>query len=317
MPPVRSSIRTLLLELSYSHRVSYYDDWRDAFHESREFECTSRNIFKLSAADLARQVDSYDAIVMLHSCNADTLEYLAPLAGVLGQRRRAKLVSFVGNEFNTPYVSMSERLALLKLARVDVVASQLLPQAAQYLYERTGAQSVSLPHALNPRVFRSVSNYAARPLDIGSKGYRYPPFLGDEDRNRILRFAANKARRLGLRVHIDQDRRLARGHWADFLRSCWATVSSEGGSWYLDPDDTLIRSISDFLSRKRRGLVIKNDSVVRRAARRLPYSVKSALWKLLERGPIKFEIMDDLNASFGELNEHSSLPPSEPLSTAR
>ncbi len=64
-----------------------------------------------------------------------------------------------------------------------------------------------------------------------------------------------------------------------------------------------MHDIYAYLSSKRTGLVIKNDSALRRAGRSLPTSVKSLLWRLLKSGPLKFEILDDFNTDFEELDE--------------
>ena len=140
----QSRIRTLLLSLTYPNRVSYYDDWRDAFTSHPSFDCTERNILKISPNTLTRHLDEYDAIIVLHSCNSDTLEYFRKIAPILGQRRGGRLVSFVGNEFNSPYVSMPERTRLLRDARCDIVATQLLQEAGSYLYGSSGARVLSV-----------------------------------------------------------------------------------------------------------------------------------------------------------------------------
>jgi hypothetical protein len=293
----------LILTLAYPHRASYYDDWRDAFVDNPDFDSTVLNILSLRPSDLARNIDTYDAIILLHSCNNDALDYITPLADVLARRRRAKLLSFVGNEYDSPYLSMSERIRMIKAARTDIVATQLLEEAGHYLYAETTARVISVPHALNPRVFRPGLPHAERRLDIGVKGYRYPPYLGDDDRNRLLRMFSERATRYGLSVDISEDRRLKRDDWAEFLADCRGTISTETGSWYLGASDALIREIYEYLVTKRSGIVIKNDSVFRRAARRLPTPVKAILWAALKRGPVKFEVLADFETPFEELNQ--------------
>jgi spore maturation protein CgeB len=296
-------LRTLVLTLDYPHRVSYYDDWSDAFTTSPHFSCAVDNVLVLKPADLARDIEDYDAVIMLHSCNSDTLDLLEPIVPVLAQRRRAKLLSFVGNEFNSPYVSTVLRNRMLCEARVDIIATQLLREAGEFLYQNTGARVISVPHALNPMAFRPGPEHSTRRLDIGVKGYRYPPFLGDDDRNRLIDHFKANAGRLGLQVDISEDQRIARNGWAGFLGDCRGTISTEVGSWFLEPDDALVTRIYEHLKASRKGLVIKNDSFARRAARRLPMSVKAALWKLLKLGVVKFEILDDFNTTFAELDD--------------
>jgi len=294
-------LRTLILTLEYPNRASYYSDWSNAFSNSKHFRCQVANLFHLGPRRLGRVVDEYDAIVALHSCNSDTLDYFEPLAPVLGNRRKAKLLSFVGNEFNSPYVSMPKRVALLREARCDLIATQLLQEAGEFLYSGTGARIISVPHALNPNAFRPGPKDSARHLDIGVKGYRYPAFLGDDERNRIVAYFLANASRHGLLIDISEDKRLGRRKWADFLADCRGTISTETGSWYLDRDDALIIGIREYFRLKRTGIVISNESWLRRVARHLPTPVKSALWQVLRRGPVGFEVFDDFATPFADL----------------
>src|SRR5262245_39929289 len=80
-------IRTLVMSLEYPNRASYYSDWRDAFCGSRDFACQLLNILDLRPKRLRSMIEEYDAIVLLHSCNSDTLDYLAPLTQILVNRR--------------------------------------------------------------------------------------------------------------------------------------------------------------------------------------------------------------------------------------
>ncbi len=304
MPSVesRTAIDTLVLTLVYPHQVSYYDDWLDAFVASADFRCTVLNILGLSAVELRRALERAEAIIVLHSCNADTLDYLRQVAPVLGDRRRGKLLAFVGNEYNSPYLSTRERVSLLRSARCDIIATQLLDEAGQYLYAATGAQVASVPHALNPNVFKSsISSANCRPIDVGIRGYRYPAFLGDDDRNRLLIRVSETCPAFGLSTDMVEDVRLDRARWAEFLGRCNGTVSTEAGSWFIEPDDVLMSRIRAYLDKQRRGAVIRSDTPLRRLVRRLPVSIKVMLWKILRHGPIRLDQLDDINMPFAEL----------------
>lgn len=298
-----SASRALLLTLQYPNRASYYDDWRDAFCGSAEFDCTVVNILGLEPARLSRMIEDFDAIIMLHSCNSDTLDYFSAIAPFLGDRRRAKLAIFAGNEYNSPYVSMPDKVRLFRNSRADIVATQLLAEAGEFLYGENDYRVISIPHALNPDAFQPGKLDAQRRLDIGVKGYRYPAYLGDDDRNRIINCFQASADRLGLVVDISEDRRLSREQWGAFLGDCRGTISTETGTWYLEKDDSLILDIHAYLKSKRKGLVISNDGALRRLARFLPSSVKEVLWSRMRNGPVKFEPLDDFNTPFEELYE--------------
>lgn len=296
-----SRIKTLILALIYPNRVSYYDDWRNAFEKHPGYECSVRNIMTLTPTQLRAEIEQFDAIILLHSCNSDTLDYFAPLVPVLAERRSARLATFVGNEFSSPYVSTAQRVRLFAEARCDIVATQLLQEAGDYIYAASGARIVSMPHALNPAVF--TPGPEARDRDIGVRGYKYPPYLGDDDRNTMMRFFIENGARMKLSVDVGEDKRLNRADWASFLQTSYGTITTETGSWYISPNDELINRIYDYLKSKRSGIVISNESPLRRAARHLPSPVKAVLWRLLQKGPIGFEVLDDYNTSFAELNE--------------
>jgi len=181
-----SQIRTLILTLQYGHRGSYYDDWAGAYSGSELFDCQTSNLMKITPEDLSAILEEFDLVVLLHSATADTLEYLVPLQSVLADRSRAKLLAFVGNEFNSPYIPLESKVNALNACRVDVIATQLLEEAGRYAYKNIGAKIVSLPHALNPAAFPPGKTYGQRRIDIGMRSYRYPPYLGDNDRNRII-----------------------------------------------------------------------------------------------------------------------------------
>ncbi len=305
MPPTddrsKNALRTLILTLRYPNRASYYDDWCDAFIRSSHFDSTVRNILTIKPHELARELPEYDAFILLHSTNSDTLEYLAAVAPALGARSKGKLIAFAGNEYNSPYVSLPEKVRLLKEAGCDAVATQLLLEAGEFLYGGLGCRVVAVPHALNPAAFSPGPEHGARRLDLGVKGFRYPAYLGDEDRNYITQYFMENVSRFGLKADISEDSRLSRSDWAAFLASCRGTISTETGSWYLERDDDRVKRIHAYLSARRSGVVISNESRFRRLARHLPSPVKSLLWTVLKRGPIKFEVLDDFNTPFAEI----------------
>ncbi|MFP5376671.1 MAG: hypothetical protein ACLGIO_07825, partial [Acidimicrobiia bacterium] len=89
----------------------------------------------------------------LHSTNGDSIADLSRCRGAL-DRRRGPLVVFVGNELNLPAVPLAPKIALLADLGAEIVATQVLQEAGEWLYGgRTSAKVVSLPHALNPEAF--------------------------------------------------------------------------------------------------------------------------------------------------------------------
>lgn len=304
---MRDRWSTLVLYAQYTNRLSYYDDWLDAFRADPALDVTAINIAaRDSRAALARRIKDFDLVVLLHSTNADTLTYIEPFRDVL-LARRGKLVAFVGNELNTPGSPLAARIAHLKAIRADFIATQLLPEAGEWLYaEVESARVISVPHALNPAVFRSTTPAATRPIDIGTRSARYIAYLGDDDRNRL--FALFEAHRFDstLTVDISTAERLDRAGWCAFLNRCKGTIANEAGSFFLERDDRTMDAIRAYVLAKERargGVVIANDLPLRRFGHRLPWFVKEPLRRLLRGGFVRHEMLINEDLAFDEIYE--------------
>ena len=299
-----SAIDGLVLHAHYATRLSYYDDWLDAFARSRDFRMSSHNICDGAALpEIRRAVGAHDLVVLLHSTNADTMMYLNPLRQAL-KDRRGKLLVFVGNELNLPGSPMAEKIAFLRDVEADFIATQLLAEAGRWLYASCpGSRVLSVPHALNVAAFRPGPPRHRRPVDIGTRSARYIPYLGDDERTRLFDLFAEHTFDPALKVDIETDSRLAREDWAGFLHRCKGTVSNEAGSWFLEPDDRTMEEIRAWVRSRTGGIVIANDSALRRLGHRLPWFVKAALRALLSRGPVRHEMLVNEALDFAEIHE--------------
>ena len=293
-----STIRLLMIFAHYTDRLSYYDDWLDAFRQHGSFDVVEFNVaVRDQQGALRENIRNCDAIVLLHSTNGDTTIYLEPYASVLADRK-VPLLSFVGNEVNLPGSPMAEKRRVLSIIRPDWIATQLLQDAGDYLFgDIAGRAVVSIPHALNHYAFRATMPVDGRPIDIGARVARYLPQLGDDDRNRIV----DAFRKLGsegqLKVDIS-DQRLGREGWAEFLNQCTATVSSEAGSWYLERDDATVNAIRAYVLGNTSGVVIANDSALRALGHKLPWWVRAGLRSVLGTGLIRHEALINENLSY-------------------
>lgn len=295
-----SVARVLVLHAQYTDRLSYYDDWLDAFRDSPLFDVTAVNIVSRTARDdIARALAAADLVVLLHSTNGDTTIYLEPFAEQLADRT-CPLLSFIGNEVNLPGSPISAKREVLRRIRPDYVATQLLKEAGDYLWgDLVSKAVVELPHALNPAAFRPGRPQADRPIDIGVRAVRYLPHLGDSDRNALHDFFDAHTFAPDLEVDISTQR-FDRDGWAAFLQSCKATVSSEAGTWWLERDDATIEAIRGWTAdrMKGKGFVIVNDSPLRRLGHKLPWWMRAVLRKIMSAGPVRHEstVTEDLPA---------------------
>lgn len=288
-PSRRSSrLRTLLLFAHYGTRASYYDDWLDAFRTATEFEAFELNICRHDAVSVLRKrIGEVDLLVLLHSVNADHVFYLEPLTSILAERR-CTLVSFVGNEVNLPGAPISEKRRVLKAIRPNLIATQLLAEAGQFLWGDI-ATVIALPHALNPAAFEYRTPPEERKLDLGMRSFRYSATLGDVDRNALLDWIGPWAAALGLTVDVGTTRLDRRG-WARFLSDCRGTASTEAGSWYLQRDDSIVQQIMQHYNDRPGPLVLSSKNIrLRKLAHRLPWQWRERLIRLLAQSPIKYE----------------------------
>jgi hypothetical protein len=296
-----SRIRTVVLTVRYGVRASYYEDWLDAFAASPLFATTSYNLFRRDERRAAmRALGQAELVVALHSCSADTLEFIRPLREAL-KARSGRFLMFVGNEYNLPWAPLGEKRRLMRDVGADWAATQLPLEAGRYLYADCATAVLALPHAANETVFRRDKPDAVRPIDLGGRSFRYPVFLGDNDRNRVYDLFVELGPASGLRVDISTDARLDRPAWAAFLNDCRGTIGTEAGSWYLEHDDETALAIRDFLRARSETPTIRADGWLHAAARRLPYGVKSGLKAVLARSSFRHEALDVPEAAYAEV----------------
>ena len=294
-------IRAVVLTVRYGVRASYYEDWLDAFESSPHFVITAFNLFRLGERRAAiRAVRDAELVVALHPCSADTLRSINPLRQAL-KDRRGRLLVLVGNEYNLPWIRLADKREFLRDVGADWVGTQLPLGAGEWLYGDIGTTVLPVPHAANEFVFRRDKPIDARPIDLGARSFRYPVYLGDDERNRVYDLFARLGPAAGLRVDIANDRRLGRAEWAAFLKNCRGTIGSEAGTWYLERYDRTALAIREFLRERSNGAVIRADGWLHAAARRLPYGVKAGLTALQQRFSLRHEAFGSSEGDFAEV----------------
>ena len=302
-------MKTLVLYSSYTDQMSYFDDWVDAFKEHPNYHSECVNVFNTLSeyANICKKIEKAELIVIHHSMNGDTLKYIHPFINAL-KNRKGKLVSFVGNEVNLPTIGMAPKIKNLQEIEPEIIATQLLQEAGEWLYQNcTKSKVISLPHALNPKAFFSNKNLKQRKIDIGTRSARYGVYIGDNDRNNIIRFFHDNSQKFGLSVDLGLNdgfkKRFNRQDWAVFLSSCKATLSTEAGSFYLEKDDKLVQQIQEYLKKSSRKFVLPNETVLRKIYRNVvPLSVRRSIVNLLKDKLTEVDCLDE-ESDFNEIYE--------------
>ena len=302
-------MKTVLLHAGHTNQISYFDDWIDAFKDHPAFDTQIFNVFAKqdNLNQLVRKIEQSELIILHHSMTGDTLEYLTPFISPL-KNRKGKLVSFVGNEVNLPSMGMAPKIKVLKELEADIIATQLLQEAGEWLYaDCLKSQIISVPHALNPKAFYPSHDFHHRKIDIGTRSARYGVYIGDNDRNTIIQFFHQNAQKYGLSVDLGLEKgcqqRFNRKEWSQFLNSCKATLSSEAGTFYLERDDQLVLNILKYLRNASSKYILPGDTFLRKIYRGvIPNVVRKKIISLLKDKIVEIDNVDQ-DVNFVEIYE--------------
>ena len=222
--------------------LSYVIDWREALCEIPELDvevCNMSNLIEYSK--YLRKISEYPLIIILHSATGDSMSLLLKMVDKFN-RRRGKLVVFVGNEYNL----IAEKIRFICSVEADYVCSQLPLKAANWLYsDCSHSKIIPIPHALNPK-FYSPNPCCSRMTDIGFIGDFYHILIGDMERTNLIRFFQKNAKSLGMSCDI-RTQRLPRNEWAQFLRGCRGILGAESGTYYMDRTGKVIDGLRKYV----------------------------------------------------------------------
>lgn len=225
--------------------ASYLSDWRDAFRSASALSVDTCNITNLLEFQSSRPaIREYDFVVVLHSAAGDRMGLLSHTASWF-QGRRGKLAVFIGNE----YALMDEKISFVARSGADYVCTQLPIETGRALYSGSGAKVVAMPHALNPRVYRSSSG-AHRAMDIGFVGDLYDRLIGDRERTDIVEYFSRSGQKHGLHVDVRLER-MPREEWASFLQTCNGVVGAESGTYFLQRDGRALKCAKTYVKQHR------------------------------------------------------------------
>ena len=235
LPRVDRVAKLFALLQDVNARLSYSADWREAFVASPSLDvevCNINNLVHLGRCLL--NLKRYDLIVVSHVAAGDDMKLLLKIAPAF-QRRRAPIVTFIGNEYDL----LDEKIRFLIKVGCDYVCTQLPLPAGRYLYgECEGCRVVEMPHALNPEHYYPIPD-APRVTDIGFIGDIYWPFIGDRERTEVVEWFERCGEAHGLRCDI-RKQRLSRSEWHQFLNGCKALIGAESGTYYLNERGRLL-----------------------------------------------------------------------------
>lgn len=263
-----------LIEAKYDYQMSYLDQWANAWKKVAN-KTVSLNITQNSDLKILRnQASKFDLLVVLHSVNADSNLWLKKIAD-MHLDSRAPMVMFVGNEFSSPFLSTESRLKLISDIHPEIIATQIPLSCAEWLYGDTGSCVVSAPPGLPEMPNRQM--FQSRRVDFGYRGFTYPWYLLDEDRNLTINSVMNFFKKSMKNLDVSFTHRFKGPQWFEFLESSYFTASSEAGSQYVFRNDDVWRLVQDYFLKIHKFSVLKNDATGMSVLRQLPSPLKRLL----------------------------------------
>lgn len=273
-----------LIEARYDYQLSYLDQWAKAWKQVAKKTETFNIVRNGDLKKLQQKSNEFDLLVVLHSVTADSNSWLKRLSGI-SNASRAPMILFVGNEFSSPFLSTELRLKLISEIAPEIIASQLPIECARWLYERTGSRVVAAPPGL-PDV-EKFETREARKIDFGYRGFPYPWYLLDEDRNETVESASALFRSLNKKIDISFSQRFDSAQWFQFLKDSSFTASSEAGSRYVFRDDEIWRPVQEYFLNQHKFSAVSNDAAGMNLLRQLPGPLKRTLKKVTSTFGVK------------------------------
>ena len=267
-----------LIEARYDYQMSYLDNWRDAW-------CSAADKYKVfniannqGLMEYQKESTNFDLVVVLHSVSSDSNLWLQKL-NQAQVTNRPPMVMFVGNEFSSPFLSTEKRLDLISQISPEFIASQLPIDSAKWLYERVGSKVIAAPPGMPLLTTKDKS--ISRDIDLGFRGFRYPWYLMDNERNNVVDQVIDIFKNQNLVVDASHEKRLNSSEWFGFLSRSRFTVSSEAGAKYIFRDDQVWNPVKEYFATEKKFSALYNDVSGMNLLRRLPSPLKSMLKKFL------------------------------------
>ena len=258
--------------------MSYLDQWKSAWLNAS----TKSEVFNLaqsgSIKKLSSKIRQFDLLVVLHTVTADSNSWLEKLSTINDQSRPA-MVMFIGNEFSSPFLSTEKRLDLIAKISPDFIATQLPIDSAKWLYERVGSKVIATPPGMP--VLSTNNSSTSRDIDLGFRGFRYPWYLMDNERNNVVDQVLDIFKNHNLVVDASHEKRLNSSEWFNFLSRSRFTVSSEAGAKYIFRDDQIWNPVKEYFATEKKFSALENDVSGMSLLRRIPAPLKSILKKFL------------------------------------
>jgi hypothetical protein len=226
---------------------SYYLDWFEALRTHPGFAVDVVDMstrVSLVRGLLRARRRAYDLIVYPYGTYYDnTSNWRRAIFALAGSLRGTK-VFFLENEYRL----LREKLAFAVTLGADYVTTQLPKDVADRVYGAIVPPSriIPLPHGLPATAALAPAGDEGRDIELSFRGSSFPYYMGHRDRELLVRYFAENAARLGVRVDLAESTSLDRAAWLRFLARCRGVLGHESGTDYLELHDVTRERVSDY-----------------------------------------------------------------------
>ena len=199
-------------------------------------------------------LEAFDGLVIHYNVVMTSNWQLSPLARWRIRRYTGVKAAFIQDE----YRFVDDTVSVMRTLGIDVLFSCVPPGEVDKVYPRTQLPqlrrtvNVLTGYVPDDLLTADAPPYDARPIDVGYRGRRLPPWLGELAREKAViadRFMADAAA-YGLAVDIscDEGDRLYGPAWPEFIARCKAMLGVESGASVFDFDGSIERAVRTHLA---------------------------------------------------------------------
>ena len=200
-------------------------------------------------------LEAFDGLLIHYNLVMVSSWHLSPLARWRISRYSGVKAAFIQDE----YRFVNDTVSVMRTLGINVLFSCVPPDQVEKVY----------PQPLLPQLRRTVNvltgyvpeallsgglarTYEARPIDVGYRGRRLPPWLGELAQEKAIigdRFLADApAHGLTVDISCNEGDRLYGAAWTDFISRSKAVLGVESGASVFDFDGSIEKCVRDHLA---------------------------------------------------------------------
>lgn len=199
-------------------------------------------------------LETFDGLVIHYNVVMSSRWYLSPLARWRISRYTGVKGAFVQDE----YRFVNQTISVMRTLGIDVLFTCVPSDQVELVYpadvlpEMKRRITVLTGYVPDTLLAAPIIPYDRRPIDVGYRGRRLPPWLGELGQEKTViadRFAADAPKyALAVDISCSEHDRIYGDAWIDFISTSKAVLGVESGASVFDFDGSIERSVRGYLA---------------------------------------------------------------------